>query len=514
MKSKTKSTKEIINYEEPADFEKAISSAEFGKFNILLLLLAIPSYFATNFDSTTMSYVIPVARCDLQITLEQAGLLNSISYLGMVPSALLWGFLADTLGRKKIIVSCYAINAFLIILAGFSQYYEMLVVLKFLTGFIVNGPFVTLTSVLSEYHSSKYRAQVVLFIGLIYGLANMTMPLLAWLIIPLNWNVKFLNGTFQLKSWNFFIIISSFPCIISSIGHFFIPESPKYLMTAGRNDEALKVFRKIFHLNTGKSIDDYPIKMLINEDKRVINKSSIDALKNGFKQIKPLFSRIYLWNFLLIGIIEVGFIMSMNSLRLWLPQIFTILSDYKLNNPEDKDANFCKMIEGINANSSTQSELLINCNENPDNSVYTNSLIISFMTIIAFLITEVIINKLGKKPILIFLGGISGISAFCIYFSINVEMMTALSAINNALVTVCTDIIMTITVDVFPTSLRTIGLALIFMMARTGTLVGNILLPVLLQIGCLPPFLMFGCTILVSSLLAFFLPNTDNKALE
>ncbi|XP_022908745.2 synaptic vesicle glycoprotein 2C-like isoform X1 [Onthophagus taurus] len=508
MTSKT-INKELINYEEPVDFETAISEAHFGKFNIFLILLIIASYFAINFDLTTMSYVIPIARCDLQITLEQAGLLNSITYLGMIPSAFIWGFMADTIGRKKIIVSCFAINAFFIILTGISQTYKMLVVLKFFSGFIISGPIGTLTSVLSEYHSSQYRAQVVLLIGLVYAAGNMVVPLLAWLIIPLNWNVKFLNGT--LKSWNFFLMISSFPCIISSIGHFFIPENPKYLMTAGKNEEALRVFQKVFCLNTGKSPENYPVKKLINEDKRVESTSSIQALKNGVQQIKPLFQRDYLWNFLLIGLIQVGFVACMNSLRTWLPQIFTILTDYKTNNP-NSDADFCKMIQNFtNINSTAE---LDNCNENPDSSVYINSSIIFTSTILAFLIIELTINKLGKKPILIVIGVISGLAGFFIYFSVNIAMMTALAAINTGLGTVCTDVLMTISVDVFPTSLRTVGLAIIFTMARVGILSGNMLFPVLLKIGCLPPFLTIGCTILICSMLVFLLPNTDNKALE
>lgn len=39
---------------------------------------------------------------------------------------------------------------------------------------------------------------------------------------------------------------------------------------------------------------------------------------------------------------------------------------------------------------------------------------------------------------------------------------------------------------------RTITLALILVLARTGALVGNVLFPVLLDAGCLPPFVLEG----------------------
>ena len=52
----------------------------------------------------------------------------------MMSSALIWGFLADTFGRKKLLVVGYALHAVCVIVLGLSQSYEMLLVLKFITG--------------------------------------------------------------------------------------------------------------------------------------------------------------------------------------------------------------------------------------------------------------------------------------------------------------------------------------------------------------------------------------------
>lgn len=38
-----------------------------------------------------------------------------------------------------------------------------------------------------------------------------------------------------------------------------MPESPKFLMTMGRNKEALEVFQKVFSINTGKNKEEYPV---------------------------------------------------------------------------------------------------------------------------------------------------------------------------------------------------------------------------------------------------------------
>lgn len=67
---------------EAADFETALAATGFGKFNLILLLIAFPAALAPVFESTTMSYVFPAAQCDLDLSLQNKGTLNAITYLG------------------------------------------------------------------------------------------------------------------------------------------------------------------------------------------------------------------------------------------------------------------------------------------------------------------------------------------------------------------------------------------------------------------------------------------------
>lgn len=49
----------------------------------MLFLIALPSALASEFDFTAMSYVLPAAQCDLEMTLLHKGMLNAVTYLGM-----------------------------------------------------------------------------------------------------------------------------------------------------------------------------------------------------------------------------------------------------------------------------------------------------------------------------------------------------------------------------------------------------------------------------------------------
>jgi len=65
--------------EAAADFEAAIDAAGFGMFNILLLVATVPAAMGTVYETSTMSYILPSAECDLKLSLLDKGILNAIT---------------------------------------------------------------------------------------------------------------------------------------------------------------------------------------------------------------------------------------------------------------------------------------------------------------------------------------------------------------------------------------------------------------------------------------------------
>lgn len=63
----------------------------------------------------------------------------------------------------------------------------------------------------------------------------------------------------DLGSWQIFLIICSIPSLIAGIGHALLPESPKFLMTIGKNDKALDILQKVYAANTNQPKETYPV---------------------------------------------------------------------------------------------------------------------------------------------------------------------------------------------------------------------------------------------------------------
>jgi len=54
----------------------------YGKFNYMLNLVAIPAVWSIAFDTATISYILPSAECDLNLSNLDKGILNAMVYGG------------------------------------------------------------------------------------------------------------------------------------------------------------------------------------------------------------------------------------------------------------------------------------------------------------------------------------------------------------------------------------------------------------------------------------------------
>lgn len=87
-------------------------------------------------ETCGMAFVIPVSQCDLKMSTSEKGILGAVSFFGIICSSHLWGFLADTKGRRYIIQPTLFVAFLLSIASSFVQNFYLFTALRFLNGFL------------------------------------------------------------------------------------------------------------------------------------------------------------------------------------------------------------------------------------------------------------------------------------------------------------------------------------------------------------------------------------------
>ncbi|XP_015600675.1 synaptic vesicle glycoprotein 2B-like isoform X2 [Cephus cinctus] len=438
----------------------------------------------------------------------------------MMSSACVWGYWADTIGRRPLLLYGLILDALCNFLISTSQSFYVLLTFKFFSGFIVNGPFAINMTFVAEYHSEKYRSRALLLIGLFNASAQFVLPCVAWIVIPQGWSFELLDGAFVYNSWRLFLFLSGLPCFIASLTVLYFPESPKFLMTQGKNEEALKVFRWMYSLNTGNPPEMFPVKVLRQEDfakklndNKLRNPNFWQKTYNRLVQMSLLFRKPYFKSFMLIAVLQFGSILGLNTLRLWLPQLFTVMENYQSmqSDPEVGSGTFCDAVNNMTSlsnnrvNDANTSDICVPVPV-PD-AVYINSLIVSATSVILYLLSSVAINKISRKILMMISFFFSSLGFFVFYLSPNSDVVLALSALTVSFSNITTLTITSILVELMPTSLRTLAISLVMMIGRLGAVSGNLVFPILLNLGCYVPFSTIGGYLALCLLIAIFIPK-------
>ncbi|XP_065354562.1 synaptic vesicle glycoprotein 2B-like isoform X2 [Calliphora vicina] len=517
-----------------SDFETAIAACGFGCFNICLLIVTMSPLISAIFSTSSLSFILPTAECDLQLSLMHKGVLNAMCFAGMIVSAIPWGYIADTMGRKMVLVYALLFDGIIVVCTGISQTVNQLLIFKFFDGFFVCGPFAVVMSYVSEFHGLQHRGRIMMGIGMIKAAATIILPIIACGILPNHFSIQ-LGSFIKLHTWHVFILITAIVPLLGGFLNSFFPESPKFLMSQGRNDEALECLRMIFAINHRRPKTEYPITNLLDEDPE---KTELHTRRNskeykkthktmahkrqqakeqffeGLRQLRPMCSSPYLKQSLQVYSMLFCILLGLNSIRLWLPQIFVTMVEFKEKNMAS--SSMCTVLQ-YNYNKTiilASGQQVVNCDLHINASSYSDNIVVAVISFFCFLLVTIVVNKLGNNNVLKIALCLAFLSGVTMYFS-NSHLMTLILAsafVSSASVSATT--VISVSVNLFPTNMRTMVIIMVMTFGRCGSLLGNILFPYFISMGCIPPFLLIGGVMTVSFVLSLFLPNTHKIALK
>jgi len=117
-----------------------------------------------------------------------------------------------------------------------------------------------------EFNTDKNRGAIISWVSIAVGLSSIVTPVIALWILSYEWSFEVYAG-YLFRPWRLLLIIYALPGVIGGLWLCKMPESPKFLLSQGRNDEALKVVQWIYVRNRNKSsnIDGLSVGKLISE---------------------------------------------------------------------------------------------------------------------------------------------------------------------------------------------------------------------------------------------------------
>ncbi|XP_036143311.1 synaptic vesicle glycoprotein 2B [Monomorium pharaonis] len=501
-----------------ADFEHAITVTGFGRFHYTLLTICGLIYTNTAIGVTILSFVLPAAQCDLEMDSTAKGWLAASPMLGMLIGTYIWGCLADIKGRKIVLITTLLMDGIVGILSSFAQYFWIFIIFRFFNGFATLGTLGTCFPYLGEFQPTKFRERYLCWMEMFSVAGLIVLPLIAWLIIPIN--LPIVSETFYFKSWNLFVALCALPSLMLGLWLFAFPESPKFLLECGETDAALEVFKWIYSRNTGADPETYPVKRLQekakNQDKNIrgLKLYKRKDLKILFAEIRDLTKTLckppHLWNTVLVCAIEFGLMSSYCTLMVWFPELFTRFEQFEQANPGET-TSMC-IVSALPDNTTFFDPY--GCDKIIAPSVYLHTVYVGLACIPGAIILPLFVHKLGAKFFLIVSLVVSGAVTVGFYYVVNSTQNLVLSCVFEAVMSLGVSLVYCVIVDIFPTNLRIMAMALSLTVSRLGALIGNLVFGYLIDLACVIPIILFAVFLFACGFFSFLLPNTGKDTLD
>ncbi|XP_052900101.1 synaptic vesicle glycoprotein 2B-like [Anopheles moucheti] len=519
MEASVTQTKDALP-QRPVQLEEAFSMTKFGIYNMYLIAISGTILAAVVLETLGISYVLPVAECDLLLTTKEKGVLSAISFAGIICSSHLWGFLADTRGRRTIIVPTLLLAVASSTLSSLTTNFWLITVMRFLTGFFISGPSATIYAYLGEFHGKRNCSRAIMAASFVYGIGLLLLPLIAWSIINQEWEftIPVLNVIY--RPWRLFLVVCALPSFVSALALLRMPESPKYLLSRGREAETVAVLHSIYRWNSSRR--DPPLVLTgvlpeteaeqtkVRREEAANGKSVAAVLKQMWHQTAPLFMGTYLKRTVIICVLQFGIFFTSSGMYMFFPDI--------LNRIAEQQSKGVERITACNAVYATRVDIrelvkLTNGTERPDVchqkldiSAYEHSFVLEAIYAIGFAVIGLIINAVGRLPILVFVFALCGTCGILIAY-IDLPLLAIWFYVILLSCGFTITVVNACAVDLFPTNIRAMAVCISLMFGRLGSIAGSNLVGVLLDTRCELTFWISGLLLIGSGVLSFFIPH-------
>src|SRR5579864_7652931 len=222
------------------DIPARLDALPFGRFHVLVIVALGITWILDGLEVTLAGSLSGELKQSSGLGLSNAeiGLAGSTYLAGAVLGAFFFGWLTDRLGRKKLFTVTLVVYLLATAATGLSWNFWSFALFRFVTGAGIGGEYTAINSTIQELIPARLRGWTDLVIngsfwlGAALGAGGSILLLDPAVINPaLGWRLAFLIGA----TIGLVIVVM----------RFWIPESPRWLVTHGRAEEARRVIAGI-----------------------------------------------------------------------------------------------------------------------------------------------------------------------------------------------------------------------------------------------------------------------------
>ena len=298
------------------------------KYVVILALSAGMAGLLYGYDTVSISGAIEFRRQAYNLSAGLQGLVISSIMIGGVVGVGFSGFLADKIGRRKVLLIGAACFFFAALWSAFTYTPWTLIAARIVGGVGIGLASALAITYITECAPAKYRGtlssayQLLTILGIFltnvinFGIANAG---------SLDWGIN--------SGWRWMLGIGCIPAAIFFLALFLSPESPRFLIQSGREEEGFAILEKIGGTDEARrEVADV--------------KASIERDKNG--KLTDLFKKPLLIPFL-IGLLLAAFnqVGGQNAVSYYGPTMFKAALGNNIPNVEFLCSSLVGLVELI-----------------------------------------------------------------------------------------------------------------------------------------------------------------------
>lgn len=214
------------------DVHKLADEAKFNGFHATVLFWGLLILIFDGYDLAVVGAALPSIMKDMGVSAGSAGFMASSALFGMMFGAIVFGTLADRIGRVLTISICVALFSIFTAAAGLTRDPITFSVMRFFAGLGIGGVLPVVTAQMAEFSPLKIRARLVVLVFAGYSLGGILVALTAKSLI-------------DAYGWQSVFFAAGAPVLLIPFILKTMPESMPFLIKKQRDAELRRIVGKL-----------------------------------------------------------------------------------------------------------------------------------------------------------------------------------------------------------------------------------------------------------------------------